>query len=86
MDLSSATQDTLRALAAGAFLKSHRYLEGTKVFRLHPLAGEPVTVARSIVDTLVERRLITSNQKFPAATYLLTEAGRALAATLNAAE
>ncbi len=77
-------EDVLRALAEGWLLKSHRYLDGTKVFRLHPLTGDPVTVHGRAVEALVKQQLVTSNQKFPAATYLLTEKGRALAASLKA--
>lgn len=77
-------EDVLRALAEGWMLKSHRYLDGTKVFRLHALTGELVTVDGKVVEALVKQQLVTSNQKFPAATYLLTEKGRALAASLKA--
>ena len=84
MALYETEEDVLRALAEGWLLKSHRYLDGTKVFRLHPLTGDPVTVDARVVEALVKRQLVTSNQKFPAATYLLTEKGRALAASLKA--
>lgn len=72
----------LLALLAGSTLKSHRYLDGAKLFQLHPLAGPPEPVQKRTVDALQTHGLITSNQKFPAATYSLTEQGRAVAAKL----
>lgn len=65
------------AIAEGWTLKSHRYLDGRKVYRLHPLGeGEAEEVAWETVEGLRERGLIDSNKKFPAATYLLTDKGR----------
>jgi uncharacterized protein YjhX (UPF0386 family) len=75
MKLSKPQQKLLQALAAGATLKSHRYLDGRKVAQLHPLDGPAETVRWSTVQTLIDRGLIDSNKKFPAATYLLTEQG-----------
>ncbi len=83
MRVTKAQAGVLRALAEGYSLKSHRYLDGTKIHRLHPLAGLPVPVERPIVDWLVKNGLVTSNQKFPAATYTLTDKGRALAASFG---
>ena len=65
------------AIAEGWTLKSHRYLDGRKEYRLHPLGdGEAEAVAWETVEALRERKLIDSNKKFPAATYLLTDRGR----------
>ncbi len=72
---SPAEMQVLRALHAGWTLKSHRYLNGTKIYRLHGLSGEQVELADSVVEQLVHRRWVHSNQKFPAATLLLTDAG-----------
>jgi hypothetical protein len=83
MRLTAEQKNVLRALAEDSFLKSHRYLDGTKVYRLHPLNGPVEDVQRATVDRLVKRKLVTSNQKFPAATYTITEKGRALAAKLK---
>lgn len=84
MKLSSADERVLRALALGFTLKSHRYLDGTKVYLLHPLDdGEPAEVAWETVTRLRELKLIDSNKKFPAATYLLTDRGRARAAEMG---
>ncbi|NJN98493.1 MAG: hypothetical protein HC875_32600 [Anaerolineales bacterium] len=77
---SKAEIKILRALADGVMLKSHRYLDGTKIYQLHSLAGEVEPVPKRLVDELLRRGYITSNQKFPAATYSLTEPGRAVAA------
>ena len=59
----------------GATLKVHRTLDGEKVHQLHPLDGEPETIRRDLVESLVALGLIQSNLKFPAATYVLTEKG-----------
>lgn len=72
------------ALAEGWTLKSHRFLDGQKEYRLHPLHGEPLLVPGSVVHALQRRGLLQSNQKFPAATFLLTERGRSLGQHLAA--
>ncbi len=80
MRLTPQARQVLSALVAGATLKSHRYLDGTKLFRLHTLSGDQIDVRPQTVQTLVRHGLVTSNQKFPAATYTLTPAGRTIAA------
>ena len=81
LSLSDAHRRLLRAIEQGAALKSHRYLDGEKVYRLHSLSGAPVEVSATLVDDLKQRQLIKSNMKFPVATYTLTEKGvEALAA------
>lgn len=82
MRLSPRDQSVLVALAGDAFLKSHRYLDGTKDFRLQRLDGSVEEVSRETVETLLQRGLVTSNQKFPAATFMLTPKGRELAHAL----
>jgi hypothetical protein len=77
--LSRSHRRILNALARGWFLKSHRDVEGGKVYKLHPLDGPAETVPRAAVDYLCEHGLIDSNKKFPTATYWLTETGKALA-------
>ena len=84
--LSRAEQTLLRSLAAGATLKVHRDLDGGKVHRLHPLDEPAQPVNDGVVNGLKRRRLIDSNMKFPAATYLLTEKGRRAAAKLTDVE
>lgn len=79
MRLSAEARQMLQALAGGSFLKSHRYLDGSKVYRLHALDGQTRLVNRATVETLVRHGLVISNQKFPAATYMLTDRGRAVA-------
>lgn len=75
MNLSPAQRRILRAMRDGATLKAHRALDGAKVHRLHPLAGEPEPVDAALVASLREQGLIQSNLKFPVATYVLTETG-----------
>ena len=66
----------LRAIAGGWTLKAHRYLDGGKEYRLHPLQGPSETVAPNLVEALVDQGLIDSNKKFPAATFWLTATGQ----------
>jgi hypothetical protein len=67
----------------GNMLRSHRYLDGTKIYQLHPPEGSPEVISRSNVDYLKEHNLIDSNKKFPAATYLLTPTGQRVAQELK---
>jgi hypothetical protein len=80
--LSRQQKRVLRTLAEGWTLKSHRYLSGVKVYRLHALDGRSQIVPRRVIAALREGGLLFSNQKFPAATYLLTPKGRQAAAQL----
>lgn len=85
MKLAGKEKAVVQALAGGWTLKSHRYLDGSKEYRLHPLGDtEAIAVAWETVEALRGQALIDSNKKFPAATYLLTDRGRALAAQLAA--
>ena len=79
MKLPAAQQQLLRAMANGAALKAHRYLDGRKEYRLHALDGPPRAVRPETVAALAERGLIDSNKKFPAATFWLTPKGRVAA-------
>ena len=76
MRLSKIHRYILKSIHQGCTLKSHRYLDGTKIYQLHPLEGNAETVNRAAVDYLKEHHLIDSNKKFPAATYLLTAKGQ----------
>ena len=76
----------VRALAAGHTLKDHRFLDGRKRHTLHRLDGTAIQVNEDLVDRLRRQGVIASNKKFPAATYLLTEKGRRLAARLGDGE
>ncbi len=78
MTLSTAQARLLAAVACGDTLKVHRTLDGEKVCRLHPLAGGPVQeVPAADVEALLDAHLLASNMKFPAAAFLLTDAGSA---------
>jgi len=83
MKLSKTQKNLLRALINGDTLKSHRSLDGTKRYKLHPLDGPAETVRWTTVEALKNHGLIDSNKKFPAATYLLTEKGQQIASTLT---
>jgi len=86
MTLTAVQQQLLQAMAAGATLKAHRSLDGEKQYRLHPLGGESQEVPATAVAGLEKLRLLHSNQKFPAATFLLTDRGRQVAAELTGQE
>lgn len=77
MPLTPAQVELLQAIADGLTLKSHRDLEGHKEYRLHTLDGQSAFVAWEDVAALQSAGLIDSNKKFPAATYWLTDSGRA---------
>ena len=81
--LSPTQARLLRSMAAGSMLKSHRYLDGTKIHILHALDGASETVRHPTVHCLMRYGLIESNKKFPVATYLLTDRGRTIAARLQ---
>lgn len=66
----------LKAIASGQRLKDHRDLEGGKVYRLYALDETSQTVDAADVAALVEAGMLSSNKKFPAATYWLTEQGQ----------
>jgi len=83
MELSQKQSQLLTAIAASSTLKYHRHLDGGKEYKLHPLSGTPQTVPRRTVEYLRDLNLIHSNQKFPAATYLLTERGQKVVAALS---
>jgi hypothetical protein len=78
--LSEEQKQILGAMRSGWTLKSHRYLDGRKVYRLHSLNEEILDLPERVVKPLIERGLLQSNQKFPAATFLLTPQGRVMAA------
>ena len=77
MALTADQQRLLQALADGHTLKVQRDIDGGKVYRLYDLAGAATPIERVVADELVDRGLLGSNQKFPAATFWLTPAGRA---------
>lgn len=77
--ISEAQNHILRALVSGSTLKVQRDIEGGKVYKLHALTGNAEVVAPAVVDSLCKAGLLASNMKFPAAAFLLTEKGAALA-------
>lgn len=74
--LSPTQKQILQALLGGATLKSHRYLDGGKEYRLHPLSGDAARVAAQDVHRLEVMGLLLSNHKFPATTLFLSQRGR----------
>ncbi len=77
MKLSAAQHHVLTAIAHGHTLKVHRDIDGGKIYRLSALDGTVQPIERAVADDLIERGLLGSNQKFPAATFWLTATGRA---------
>jgi hypothetical protein len=83
MELSEAQRHVLRALADGLVLKGHRTLDGEKAYRLHAMDGSVLEeIDAAAMDVLKDEKLIHSNMKFPAASFLLTEKGRKIAAEI----
>lgn len=84
MRLSTAQRTILAAMQAGDRLKVHRAVDGDKSYRLHRLDDNHAwAVASTAVDGLARAGLIESNMKFPAATFLLTDKGRTVAASIT---
>jgi hypothetical protein len=77
--LSAEQEQLLRALATGSTLKAQRTLDGVKRYQLRALDQTSVEIAAHLVEGLCRQRLLQSNLKFPAAVYLLTDQGLALA-------
>ncbi len=77
--LSALQEHLLLAVLSGATLKSHRDVDGGKEYRLHPLNGEVSIVPGQVVRSLEDRGFLLSNQKFPAATLILSQSGRRVA-------
>ena len=76
MRLTSAQRRVLLAMANQYSLKSHRDIDGNKVYRLHALDGASEDVSPALVQALCDKGLIDSNKKFPASTYWLTDFGK----------
>ncbi len=84
MQLSVAHKHILCELARGSRLQDHRDLDGGKLYKLHPLDNAPdMPIPAASVTYLQRHKLIESNMKFPAATYLLTDKGAAIAVALT---
>lgn len=75
----AADYSLIDKLQAGYTLKSHRNLEGEKKYILYSPDGEQTGLAWKQVQKLIQLKIITTNQKFPAATFLLTNLGQSLA-------
>ena len=75
----------LVSLQQGAVLKVHRTLDGDKVYRLQQNDAPAQEIEATLVAALTDRSLVQSNMKFPAATFLLTDKGVAVAMQLSGA-
>ncbi len=76
--LYPADYELIGHLGSGSTLKSHRFLDGQKRYTLYGPDEEQTDVAWKQVQRLLRLKIITTNQKFPAATFLLTNKGQAL--------
>ena len=79
MRLSRSEQSILSAMSHGALLRSHRELDGQKMFRLHLANRQREPADFDDVHRLRDAGLIDSNKKFPVATFWLTDKGKLLA-------
>ena len=75
----------LVSLQQGAVLKVQRTLDGDKVYRLQQNDAPAQEIEATLVAALTDRSLVQSNMKFPAATFLLTDKGVAVAMQLSGA-
>ena len=82
MKLSASQKELLTTLAQGHTIKSHRFLDGRKLFRLHGPGGPLHELAPDLVTSLYDSGLLATNMKFPAATFFLSDAGATAAAAL----
>ena len=83
MSLTESQTQLLLAIARGLRLRDHRDLDGHKQYVLHNTNDVGTPVAAQDVEVLTDAGLISSNKKFPAATYWLTEEGKKLAEELQ---
>jgi hypothetical protein len=74
--LSRTEHAILSAMSRGALLRSHRELDGQKMFCLHLADGGEEPADAHDVHRLREVGLIDSNKKFPVATFWLTSKGK----------
>ncbi len=77
--LKKGDVELIEKLSNGWTLKSHRFLDGDKHYKLYGPEGEESEILWSQVQRLLRLKVISTNQKFPAATFLLTSQGQALA-------
>lgn len=89
--LSPRQKEILVALQSGSRLQVHRTVDGEKRYLLHPVdeaAGVHTAedVAPTDVAYLEKHRLVESNMKFPAATFLMTKRGADIAAAISGSE
>ncbi|MCS7055180.1 MAG: hypothetical protein NZM18_03245 [Thermoflexales bacterium] len=83
MQLTERQRQIMLGMARGLRLKDHRDIEGSKNYALHYPDGRSEPVDAADVEALVELGLISSNKKFPSATYWPTEVGHAAILTLQ---
>jgi hypothetical protein len=80
VDFRSAVLDGIDRGSIGDHLpmggRGHRDIEGGKNYRLYTLDGAAQVIQPADVAALVELGLISSNKKFPSATYWLTPQGQ----------
>ena len=67
-------------MSRGTLLRSHRELDGRKMFRLHQANGRWEPADSDDVHRLRAAGLIDSNKKFPVATFWLTDKGKLVVA------
>lgn len=77
--LRSADKTLIKRLSDGWTLKSHRFLDGEKHYKLYGPDGEEGDIEWVQVQRLLRLKVISTNQKFPAATFLLTNQGQSFA-------
>jgi hypothetical protein len=74
--LSAVQQRVLSGMKMGMILKDHRDIDGNKFYRLYMSNDDSwdyVDVDANDVHALIDLGVISSNKKFPSATYWLTD-------------
>ena len=84
-ELDPAQAALLTKLQQGAVLKVHRTIDGDKLYRLHQVGAPDQEIDGALVAALTDLDLLQSNMEFPAATFLLTDKGVAVAIQLSGA-
>ena len=76
MSLTREQERLLAAIHLGNHLKVHRSIDGEKLYCLHTTDNGVSEPVRGDTVRLLERQgFVTSNMKFPAATFMLTKKG-----------
>jgi len=69
-------KNLLRLMTEGSMLRSHRDLDGNKSYQLNAPDGSQSQIKYKFIKKITRKNYISSNQKFPVATFSLTQKGK----------